>query len=235
MPSAVPGRIILTDLRLRIHTLKFAVVNRVAAGLLGVFVQLCDMMSKSDDQAAIIEATKRWLVSCVIGLNLCPFARAVHKADRARYFVSTATMAAELLNDLQAELRFLEGVSPDEVETTLLIYPYFLDEFLDFNRFLKKADRLLDSLELGGVIQIANFHPEFQFADLSSSDVCNYTNRSPYPILHLLREVSVQRAVQSMVDTDEIYRRNLETMQKLGLEGWRALTGGSRSQNEWGG
>ena len=181
------------------------------------------MASEPDHHAAIIATTSHWLLTCVIGLNLCPFARAVHMSDRVRYFVSNATTTAELVNDLEQELRLLEQADPDETETTLLIHPGVLDAFLDFNDFLDDADRLIESLELVGVIQIASFHPQYQFADLSSSDMGNYTNRSPYPILHLLRESSVEQAVASMADTSEIYRKNLQTMNALGLDGWRTL------------
>ena len=181
------------------------------------------MTSEANHHAAIIATTSHWLLTCVIGLNLCPFARAVHMSDRVRYFVSHATTTAELVNDLEQELRLLDQADPDETETTLLIHPGVLDEFLDFNDFLEDADRLIESLQLVGVIQVASFHPLFQFADLSSSDIGNYTNRSPYPILHLLRESSVERAVASMADTGEIYRQNLQTMNALGKDGWMSL------------
>lgn len=181
------------------------------------------MTPETAHHAAIIATTRHWLLSCVIGLNLCPFARAVHMRDRVRYFVSNAITTAELVNDLEQELRLLDQADPDETETTLLIHPGVLEEFLDFNDFLEDADRLIESLQLVGVIQIASFHPLFQFADVPSSDIGNYTNRSPYPILHLLRESSVERAVASMADTGEIYRHNLQTMNALGLEGWISL------------
>jgi len=172
----------------------------------------------------IIPATRHWLTTAVIGLNLCPFARAVHMGNRVRYIVSTACTPSTLLADLEPELRLLVQVDENDVETTLLVHPFVLDDFLDFNRFLLDADKLLESLGLTGLIQIASFHPQYQFADLVSTDIGNYTNRSPYPTLHLLRESSVLRATQSMADTGEIYRSNLQTMQSLGLDGWQALT-----------
>ena len=187
------------------------------------FVQAPIMTSEPDHHAAIIASTRHWLTSCVIGLNLCPIARAVHMSDRVRYFVSDATTTAGLVDDLEQELQLLEHADPEETETTLLIHPGVLDEFLDFNDFLDDADRLIESLQLVGVIQIASFHPQYQFADLSSSDIGNYTNRSPYPILHLLRENSVEQAIASMSDTSEIYRKNLQTMNALGLNGWLTL------------
>lgn len=182
------------------------------------------MTSEPDTHEAIIAETRHWLISTVIGLNLCPFARAVHAGNRVRYVVSAAATTAELVDDLEHELQFLERADSDETETTLLIHPLVLDEFLDYNDFLADADRLIESLQLDGVIQIASFHPQYQFADLASADIGNYTNRSPYPTLHLLRESSVLRATQSMSDTREIYQTNLKTMQALGLDGWLALS-----------
>ncbi len=172
----------------------------------------------------IIAETRHWLTTAVIGLNLCPFARAVHRGGRVRYFVSTATSTSGLLADLDRELQLLVQLDENEVETTLLIHPFVLDDFLDFNQFLTDADRQLDTLGLVGLIQIASFHPQYQFADLPGTDIGNYTNRSPYPILHLLRESSMGRATQSMPDTSEIWKANLRTMQALGLDGWQALT-----------
>lgn len=181
------------------------------------------MTSEPDSHEAIIAATRHWLISAVIGLNLCPFARAVHSGDRVRYFVSDARTTTELIADLELELHFLEQADSHQTETTLLIHPFVLDDFLDFNRFLLDTDELIDTMNLAGVIQIASFHPEYQFADLASTDIGNCTNRSPYPTLHLLRESSVLRATQSMTDTSEIYKTNLQTMQALGIDGWRAL------------
>lgn len=172
----------------------------------------------------IIAETRHWLTTAVIGLNLCPFARAVHRGGRVRYFVSTATSTSGLLADLDRELQLLVQLDENEVETTLLIHPFVLDDFLDFNQFLTDADRQLDTLGLVGLIQIASFHPMYQFADLPGNDIGNYTNRSPYPTLHLLRESSMGRATQSMPDTSEIWKANLRTMQALGLDGWQALT-----------
>ena len=186
------------------------------------------MPSESHRHETIIAKTRHWLISTVIGLNLCPFARAVHAGNRVRYVVSTAATTAELVHDLERELHLLERADSNKTETTLLIHPFVLDEFLDYNDFLSEADGLIESLQLDGVIQIASFHPQYQFADLASADIGNYTNRSPYPILHLLRESSVLRATQSMSDVSEIYRTNLKTMQALGLDGWLALSQGHR-------
>jgi hypothetical protein len=171
----------------------------------------------------IIQETREWLEKAVIGLNLCPFARPVHVAGRIRYAVSRAETPEALLADLLAELRTLAEADPEAIETTLLIHPRALTDFLDHNDFLGVADAALEDLDLVGEIQIASFHPDYQFEGTAPDDIENYTNRSPYPILHLLREASVEEAVASFPDTDRIYKTNIETLRKLGLEGWRRL------------
>ena len=175
------------------------------------------------DDESVIHSTKRWVERAVIGLNLCPFARVVQKQGRVRYRVSDATAPAELKADLEEELRLLQQSSPDKVETTLLIHPHVLDDFLDYNDFLVVADQCLSDLKLDGVIQIASFHPRYRFADSGPDDIENYTNRAPYPILHLLREESVSLATARLEEPDAIYRRNMERMRELGIEGWDAL------------
>jgi len=169
----------------------------------------------------IVEATKEWLEKVVIGLNLCPFAKPVQ--NRIRYAFSGAETPEALQRDLAEELRILAAADPDEIETTLLIHPRVLTDFLDYNDFLDVADDTLADLELVGEIQIASFHPEYQFAGTGPDDVENYTNRSPYPMLHLLREASVDRAVAAFPDASRIYERNIETLRALGHEGWRRL------------
>ena len=159
----------------------------------------------------------------VIGLNLCPFARSVQMGNRVRYVVSTARTSAELLSTLEAELLLLQQTPIDVVETTLLVHPWVLNAFRDYNDFLGDADDLIVALALDGELQIASFHPDYQFAGTAASDISNYTNRSPYPTLHLLRESSVLRATESMPDTGVIYEANLLTLTALGLEGWHAL------------
>lgn len=171
----------------------------------------------------VIQATRHWLEAAVIGLNLCPFAKSVHVNDRLRYVVSEAETPEALIQQLAHELLALMRADPDEIETTLLIHPRVLGDFLDFNDFLEAADALIDELKLDGQLQIASFHPDYQFADTDIDDIGNYSNRSPYPTLHLLRETSIERAVQSMEDTDAIFEANLATLEKLGLEGWRRL------------
>ena len=171
----------------------------------------------------IIAATVAWLEKAVIGLDLCPFARAVHVKGQIRYVVSEAETPEDLLADLNGELRALAAADPEAIDTTLLIHPRVLDDFLDYNDFLDVADAAVAHLGLEGEIQIASFHPRYQFAGTGPDDIESYTNRSPYPMLHLLREASVERAVASVPDTSEISAKNIETMRRLGHEGWRRL------------
>ncbi|HVK12288.1 MAG TPA: DUF1415 domain-containing protein [Gemmataceae bacterium] len=171
------------------------------------------------DPAAAIADTRRWIEAVVIGLNLCPFARRPFDNNQIRFVVSDATRPAGLEADLRRELEALAAAPAGEVETTLLIHPHVLTDFFDYNDFLDTADGLIEELDLEGVIQIASFHPNYQFAGTAPDAVENSTNRSPYPMLHLLREASVERAVESLADPDEVPRRNVETMRRLGREG----------------
>lgn len=181
-------------------------------------------MSTTDlNDDAVIEATRRWLERAVIGLNLCPFAKSVYVKEQVRYVVSHATTPEALLEQLMDELQLLSDTSAEKIDTTLLIHPGVLTEFLDFNDFLDVADAALEDMELEGELQVASFHPEFQFADTDQNDISNYTNRAPYPILHLLREDSIARAVEAFPDAAEIFEKNIETMEKLGHEGWDKL------------
>jgi hypothetical protein len=173
--------------------------------------------------AAVIAETRDWIEKAVIGLNLCPFAKAVYVSDRIRYCVSGAHSEESLLADLSRELRALQTADPQTCETVLLIHPSVLGDFLDYNDFLDTADAAVEALGLTGEIQIASFHPRYQFAGSGSDDIENYTNRSPYPMLHLLREESVERAALATADVDAIPARNVETLRRLGLEGWRRL------------
>ena len=172
----------------------------------------------------IIAATQAWLEEAVIGLNLCPFAKAVHVKNQIRYVVSDARTREALAADLQRELQFLDETDPEKIETTLLIHPQVLQDFLEYNDFLEIADAVVDENDLTGVIQIASFHPEYQFADSNADEIDNYTNRSPYPTLHLLRESSIDRAVDSFPEANAIFERNIATMRELGLSGWNALS-----------
>ena len=177
----------------------------------------------SSGPEAIITATKQWLERAVIGLNLCPFAKAVHVKSQIRYVVCESDSREVLLIQLVRELEFLANVDPAETDTTLLIHPHLFNDFLDYNDFLEVADAAIAELKLDGVIQIASFHPQYQFADTEPDDITNYTNRSPYPTLHLLREESVARAVAAFPEAAEIFERNMQTMEKLGHDGWQKL------------
>lgn len=167
--------------------------------------------------------TEHWLQRAVIGLNLCPFAKAVHARRQVRFALSEACTPDELLEDLGAELLRLRDTPAEEIDTTLIVHPGVLGDFLDYNDFLGEADALVAELDLEGVIQVASFHPDYQFADTAPDDIENFTNRSPYPTLHLLREDSVSRAVAAFPDPDSIVERNLATLRRLGASGWRAL------------
>lgn len=190
-------------------------------------------MAAQEAADAVIAATRDWLEKAVIGLNLCPFAKAVNVRGQIRYAVSEADTAEALLADLVDELRLLAAADPELIDTTLLIHPGALADFLDYNDFLDVADAAVEDLGLAGEIQIASFHPDYQFADSDPDDIGNYTNRSPYPTLHLLREVSVERAVAAYPDAADIFERNIETLRRFGLAGWRDLglvTPASRKQ-----
>lgn len=171
-----------------------------------------------------VQDTVQWLERAVIGLNLCPFAKGVHAKGQVHYAVSDAADRAQLLEELQTELLALADIAADVRDTTLLVVPTpLLADFLDFNDFLGEAEDLLEALELDGTLQIASFHPQFQFAGTDVDEVSNCTNRSPYPTLHLLREDSIDRAVEVFPEAETIYERNIEVLEKLGLEGWQAL------------
>jgi hypothetical protein len=171
----------------------------------------------------VIDTTRRWVEKAVIGLGLCPFAEGVYRAHGIRFHVSEQRSQSDLLEELRAELRFLHAAPPRSCETTLLIHPWVLNDFLEFNDFLPLCDAAVEELELEGEIQVASFHPQYQFADTGPSDIENHTNRSPFPTLHLLREASVERAVAGVPDPDSIYRTNILTLRELGHAGWRAL------------
>jgi hypothetical protein len=167
--------------------------------------------------------TRRWLERSVIGLGLCPFAEAVYVSGRVRFCVSEQHSASALLGDLRAELHALHAADPLERETTLLIHPWVLTDFIEYNDFLDVCNTTIADLDLEGEIQVASFHPQYRFADTNSEDIENYTNRSPYPMLHLLRESSIDRAIEAVPDTDEIYRKNIRTLRELGHAGWQRL------------
>jgi uncharacterized protein len=177
----------------------------------------------------IIEATQQWLTRAVIGLNLCPFAKAVHVKNQIRYVVSEAQGLEAVLTDLETELKLLAESDAGEIDTTLLIVPHALENFSDYNDALHFADILLKQLRLQGELQIASFHPDYQFDDTAPGDIENYTNRAPYPIFHLLREASIERAVEAFPDAADIYERNMATLRRLGIDGWRDIMSGIKS------
>ena len=167
--------------------------------------------------------TRAWVDRAVIGLNLCPFAKAPQVKGRVRYVVSVANDPKALLAALADELGRLAAAPAERIETTLLIHPQALTDFADYNDFLAVAERVVAGLGLGGVIQVASFHPQYRFAGTAPDDVSNATNRSPYPTLHLLREESIDRAVTVFPEAEAIYEVNITTLQRLGVEGWAAL------------
>ena len=171
----------------------------------------------------IIQDTQAWLNKAVIGLNLCPFAKAVVVKNQVRFVVCHNPEPEAVLQLLQTELRHLADADPEAVDTTLLIAPNLLPEFLDFNEFLFDCDAVLQSLDLEGVLQIADFHPRYQFAGVEADDISNYTNRAPYPTLHLLREDSIDKALEAFPDAATLYEKNILTMQALGHGGWNAM------------
>lgn len=168
-------------------------------------------------------ATQTWLERAVIGLNLCPFAKQVQVKNQIRYAVSEAQSPVALLADLSAELQTLESADPSAIDTSLLIHPQVLNNFLDFNEFLGLAEAAVERLGMAGEIQVASFHPQYQFEGTGPDDIANYTNRSPYPTLHLLREASITRAVAAFPDPALIYKNNIETLHRLGHAGWKRL------------
>jgi uncharacterized protein len=159
----------------------------------------------------------------VIGLHLCPFAESVYRGERVRFRVSEQRSAAALLEEFREELILLNSADPRQIETSLLIHPWALADFIEYNDFLGLCDSTIDDLQLGGVLQVASFHPHYQFAGTRAEDIENFTNRSPYPMLHLLRESSVESAIASVPDSHEIYRKNIGTLRALGHEGWQRL------------
>ena len=175
------------------------------------------------DPEAIAADVRRWLERAVIGLNLCPFAKAVYVKQQVRIVVSDASTERALLEQLGEELALLRDTPAEDIDTTLLVHPQVLGDFLDYNDFLDDADGLVEAMDLDGVLQVASFHPDYRFADTAPDDPGNLTNRAPYPILHLLREDSIDRAVAAYPDPDGIIERNIETMRELGADGFHKL------------
>lgn len=175
------------------------------------------------DSATVTDHTRQWLVKAVIGLNLCPFAKAPHVKNLVRISVSQARHLDGFLEDLDRELQLLGDTPADELETTLLVHPTLFPDFDTFNQMLDIADAAVVDNGLEGIIQIAPFHPDFQFEGTDSDDIGNYTNRSPYPTLHLIREDSIAKAAQAFPDASAIFERNIALLEKMGHEGWDKL------------
>jgi len=171
----------------------------------------------------VIAQTRAWLAEIVIGLQLCPFAKQVQVKGQIRYFVSQAQTAEDLLQDLLHELQALSVADPALVDTTLLIHPYALTEFLAYNDFLSIVEYAVEDIGLAGRLQVASFHPDYRYEGNTPDDLANYVTRSPYPMLHLLREASVERAVSVFPDASLIVDRNKQTLRALGIDGWRRL------------
>jgi hypothetical protein len=185
----------------------------------------------TDFEKIAIEDTKKWLLEAVVGLNLCPFAKAVVVKDMVRYRVCPSADSADLLVMLREELLHLAESHPNTLDTTLLIAPKALPDFLDFNDFLTECDAVLTDLKLDGVLQVADFHPHYQFGGTTLDDIENFTNRAPYPTLHLLREASMDKAVQAYPDASLIFERNMEVLNAMGQAGWAQLGIASRLQH----
>ena len=179
--------------------------------------------SSACDAEAIHADTQRWLERAVIGLNLCPFAKSVFVKKQIRYALTAASTADELLAELEHELNLLAATAASEIDTTLLIHPLAMRNFIDFHFFLAEVDALIRNLEFDGVFQVASLHPQYEFAGSEPEDIANYTNRSPYPTLHLLRESSIDRAVAAFPQAETIFERNIATMESMGIAGWRKI------------
>lgn len=187
------------------------------------------MTDRIPDEAIVLQDMHRWLERAVIGLNLCPFAKGVHVKGQIHYAVSKARSPNELNSDMRSELKALADHDAEERDTTLLVVPYCLGDFFDFNDFLAEADQALVDMDLDGIIQIASFHPDYQFAGTTKKNISNATNRAPYPTLHLLREASIDKAVAAFPEPEAIFEQNMNTLEKLGAEGWAKLDVGPSS------
>lgn len=179
--------------------------------------------AKLPDEKIIVQRTRHWLEHAVIGLNLCPFANSVFRKNQIEYRISHASDTDQLSLDLLLAAESLVSLPAEQVDTVLLIHPWVLTDFLEYNEFLGVADAMLDASGLSGVLQIASFHPDYLFADAEPDDITHYTNRSPYPMLHLLREASLDKAIAAYPDTDAIVQNNLATLRRIGLAGWEKL------------
>lgn len=187
---------------------------------------MTDALAPTETNADPITETRRWVERAVIGLNLCPFAKAVYVKDQVRFVLSDASTPEALLEQLAEELVLLRDTPAEQVDTTLIVHPDVLQDFLDYNDFLENADAAVEALDLQGILQVASFHPDYQFAGTAPDDAANCTNRAPYPTLHLLREDSVERAVAAFPDPDVIVERNIQTLERIGRDGYGKLLSG---------
>ena len=167
----------------------------------------------------IIQTVKNWIANFIIQYNLCPFAKKPFVQNKISYIVYEGEDLEELATILQQTFTDLQTISRSSLETTIIILPNLLQNFNDYLAFLEVANRLIFALRLEGIIQIASFHPNYQFAGTNKEDVTNYTNRSPFPLIHLLREDSVTEAVTHYEDIEEIPERNMELMRQLRKDG----------------
>lgn len=184
----------------------------------------------SDASEPFVRDTVQWLERAVIGLNLCPFAKAVHVKGQVHYAVCMSSDAADVLQMLQDEIQALWALDANVRDTTLLIAPYALPYFLDFHALTQQAERLVRKMKLEGQIQVASFHPRFEFTGAEADDISNYTNRAPYPTLHILREASIDRAVEAFPEAEAIYEKNIQTLEALGMTGWQTLDVGPHAE-----
>ncbi|MFG1447521.1 DUF1415 domain-containing protein [Xylella fastidiosa] len=172
--------------------------------------------------------TRQWIERAVIGLNLCPFAKAVYIKQQLRLVLSDATKPETLLEHLAKELLLLRDTPAEHIDTTLIVHPHILTDFLDYNDFLDNVDAIIKTLDLQSILQVASFHPKYQFHGTAPDDMSNYTNRSPYPSLHLLREKSVDHAITAFPDPNVIVQRNIQTLKRLGDTGWQQVLAGTQ-------
>jgi len=201
---------------------KLNIINSVVLSQI-LYLSISRLILKPDQQQPILESVNYWLDKAVIGLGLCPFARPVRQQQSVRFAISDASRTETLLMDLYDECRYLEEYR--SIETTLLICPHCLGDFDDFNQFLDKADAVLEYYKWQGVFQIASFHPRYQFAETLETDRENWTNRSPFPILHILRESSLDRAIEEYPAVDNIPDRNIQRLRGLDEEDFRRIFG----------
>lgn len=182
---------------------------------------MCPVLSKE----GVVEITQQWVERVVVGLNLCPFARPVVQEQSIRYAVCDASDWNTMRQFVLEEMLLIWEAEPSDITTSLLMFSQGLQDFLEYLEFLELADSLIEDAGLSGIFQVASFHPEYQFDGTSSEDRSNYTNRAPFPTLHLLREDDISRAVESSVDTTAIPERNIQRLLSMSEEEWNNFFG----------